>query len=70
MEPLVIFGAGLVVYCGYLALLDSCKAWRVCRKVCAVKRAPAKKRHAATGRQRQPKPATGLAMGRPLLQRV
>jgi hypothetical protein len=22
MEPLVLFGAGLVVYCGYLALLD------------------------------------------------
>jgi hypothetical protein len=22
MEPLVIFGAGLVIYCGYLAILD------------------------------------------------
>ncbi len=22
MEPLVIFGAGLVVYCGYLAIVD------------------------------------------------
>ncbi|MBP1752872.1 MAG: hypothetical protein H6Q57_1708 [Geobacteraceae bacterium] len=22
MEPLVIFGAGLVMYCGYLAILD------------------------------------------------
>ena len=70
MEPLVIFGAGLVVYCGYLALLDSCKAWKICRSKCAVKRAPAKKRQTATGRQRQPKPATGIAVCRPLLQRI
>lgn len=70
MEPLVIFGAGLVIYCSYLALLDSCKAWKICRSTCAAKRTPAKKRHTATGRQRQPKPATGIAMGRPLLQRI
>ncbi len=70
MEPLVIFGAGLVIYCGYLAFLDSSKAWRVCRKECAVKRTPAKKRHATSGRQRQPKPATGLTVCRPLLQRT
>jgi len=70
MEPLVIFGAGLVIYCGYLALLDSCKAWRVCRKECAVKRAPAKKLQAAAGRHRRPNSATGIAMGRPLLQRI
>jgi hypothetical protein len=70
MEPLVIFGAGLVIYCGYLTLLDSCKGWKFCRSRCAAKRAPAKKRHAAAGRQRQPKPATGLTVCRPLLQRI
>jgi len=70
MEPLVIFGAGLVVYCGYLALQDSCKAWRVCRSECTAKHAPAKKRHAGPGRKPRPKPATGIAMGSPLLQRV
>jgi len=70
MEPLVIFGAGLVVYCGYLAFLDSSKAWRDCRSKCLAKRARAKKRHAAPGRQRQPRPATGIALGRPLLQRI
>ena len=70
MEPLVIFGAGLVIYCGYLALLDSSKAWKADRSMCAAKRTPAKKRQAAAGRQRQPKPATEMAVGRPLLQRV
>jgi len=67
MEPLVIFGAGLVIYCGYLALLDSCKAWRICRKESAVNRTPVKKRQSAAGRHRRPKSATGIAMGRPLL---
>lgn len=28
MEPLVIFGAGLVVYCGYLSLMDEISAWK------------------------------------------
>jgi hypothetical protein len=70
MEPLVIFGAGLVIYCGYLALLDSSKAWRVCRSECLAKRAPVKKRQSAPVRQRQPKPAAGIPVGRPLLQRV
>lgn len=70
MEPLVIFGAGLVVYCGYLAVLDSCTAWKACRKESAARRTPAKKRHAAAGGQHRPKSATGIAMGRPLLQRI
>ncbi len=28
MEPLVIFGAGLVVYCGYLTIMDEIRAWK------------------------------------------
>lgn len=70
MEPLVIFSAGLVVYCGYLAILDSTKTWRVCRMETAAKRAPAKKRHAVSGRQRRPTHTTEISVGRPLLQRI
>jgi hypothetical protein len=28
MEPLVLFGAGLVVYCGYLAIMDEVAAMK------------------------------------------
>ncbi len=28
MEPMVIFGAGLVVYCGYLSLQDALRDWQ------------------------------------------
>ncbi|HKZ17887.1 MAG TPA: hypothetical protein VJ161_10550 [Geobacteraceae bacterium] len=34
MEPLVVFGGGLVVYCGYLALMD---------EICDIKRWYAKR---------------------------
>lgn len=70
MEPLVIFGAGLVIYCGYLTLLDSSKAWRVRRLETAARRAPAKRRHAAPVRQQRPRAATGIPVTSPLLQRV
>ncbi|RQW85158.1 MAG: hypothetical protein EHM79_12400 [Geobacter sp.] len=70
MEPLVIFSAGLVVYCGYLAILDSTKTWRVSCMETATKRAPAKKRHAVSGRQRRPTHTTEIPVGRPLLQRI
>jgi len=70
MEPLVIFGAGLVVYCGYLAMLDSTKAWRTCRMETAAKRASTKKQRVISGRRRRPGTATGIPVGRPILQRV
>jgi hypothetical protein len=35
MEPLVIFGAGLVVYCGYLSIMDEI---RVLKKSYAARR--------------------------------
>jgi len=28
MEPMVIFSVGLVVFCGYIALLDAVSDWR------------------------------------------
>jgi len=70
MEPLVIFGAGLVIYCGYLTLLDSSKAWRAWRLETTAKCAPAKKRRAVPARQQRPRSAAGITVGRPLLQRV
>lgn len=70
MEPLVIFGAGLVIYCGYLALLDSSKSWRAWRLRTAANRAPAKKRGVVPVKQQRPRPSAGIAVGRPLLQRV
>ncbi len=30
MEPLVVFGAGLVIYCGYLAALDEIRVFKRC----------------------------------------
>jgi hypothetical protein len=30
MEPLVIFGAGLVIYCGYLAAVDEISDFKKC----------------------------------------
>jgi len=30
MEPLVIFGAGLVIYCGYLAAIDEIRDFKRC----------------------------------------
>jgi hypothetical protein len=33
MEPIVIVAAGLVIYCGYLAMLDEMKAWQRSRAV-------------------------------------
>ena len=28
MEPMVIFSVGLVVFCGYIALMDAARDWR------------------------------------------
>lgn len=70
MEPLVIFGAGLVIYCGYLSLLDSSRSWQAWRLETAAKRAPAKKRRAVPVRQQRPRATAGTAVGRPLLQRA
>jgi hypothetical protein len=33
MEPIVVVAAGLVIYCGYLAVLDELKDWRRSRTV-------------------------------------
>jgi hypothetical protein len=38
MEPLVLFGAGLVVYCGYLAVMDEVADLKRCLAKNGVKR--------------------------------
>lgn len=43
MELLVLFGAMLVVYCGWLVILDELRTWRVSMRV-----APEKKRRPST----------------------
>ncbi len=49
MEPLVLFGAALVVYCGWLTVTDDMRAWRRnALKLPAKKRARVKKEVTAT----------------------
>ena len=50
MEPMVIFSAGLVVYCGYIALIDAARDLRL-GKVISKKEA-AEKRRIRTVRRR------------------
>ncbi len=47
MEPLVIFGAGLVIYCGYLSIMDEIRAWK---KSDARQRIPDRKTSVKTAR--------------------
>ncbi|MDD2321506.1 MAG: hypothetical protein PHO83_15790 [Geobacteraceae bacterium] len=71
MEPLVIFGAILVVYCGYLAILDTTCTWRTARLKTAAKRKPAKKRTATVSAgHRRPRTMAGIPVGVPLLQKM
>ncbi len=48
MEPLVIFGAGLVVYCGYLSIVDEIRVWK---KSYARLRIPDRKKTAKSSRK-------------------
>jgi len=50
MEPMVIFGAGLVVYCGYIALADAGRDRRSAKVI--TKNEEAKKRRIRTVRRR------------------
>lgn len=38
MEPITLAGAGIVVYCGYLALQDDLRSWRRFREGCRKRR--------------------------------
>lgn len=44
MEPLVLFGACLVVWCGYLAATDAIRDMKALRQASPVKRKVVKKR--------------------------
>jgi hypothetical protein len=70
MEPLVIFGALLVVYCGYLALLDSVRDWKTRRLPTPAEREPVKRRAPMFTGECRPRSRGGIPVGNPLLQRV
>ncbi len=69
MEPLVIFGAFLVIYCGYLCALDSTRVWRRQLAAASMKRERAKKRSKSIRYVRNPRHDARVAVGRTLLQR-
>ncbi len=50
MEPLVVFGAGLVIYCGYVAAIDEIRLFKRCyakhRASCRIRTARAVKKPA------------------------
>jgi hypothetical protein len=70
MEPLVVFGVILVVYCGYLAILDSVSDWTTRRLASPAKREPVKKRAPMFNSECRPRSRAGFSVGRPLLHRV
>jgi hypothetical protein len=70
MEPLVIFGVILVVYCGYLAVLDTVCDGKTRRLASPAKREPVKKRAPMFTGECRTRSRGGIQVGRPLLQRV
>ena len=38
MEPIAIVGAGVVIYCGWLAAQDDLRSWRQFRRECRQRR--------------------------------
>jgi hypothetical protein len=70
MEPLVIFGAGLVVWCGYLSILDSVRVCRLLKTARTPIQAPAKKCQPPAAAERRSRPMVGIGVGRPLLNRA
>jgi len=70
MEPLVVFGALLVMYCGYLAFLDTLRDWKTRRLASPAQREPVKKRAPLFTGACRPRTPGRIAMGRPLLHRA
>ena len=70
MEPLVVFGACLVIWCGYLAASDAVREWGTVRRKSPAKRAVMKKRVKALTDGLRPRLPSGIAGGKTLLQRV
>jgi len=70
MEPLVIFGVILVVYCGYLAILDSVSDWKTRRLASPATCQSVKKRAPVFNSECRPRSRAGFSVGRPLLDRV
>lgn len=70
MEPLVVFGALLVAYCGRLAVLDTIRDRKTRRLARPVRRETARERAPLLSGACGPRTGGRIAVGRPLLQRV
>lgn len=70
MEPLVFFGACLVVWCGYLAALDAVRDLKAQRQASPVKRKVAKKRVKALADGIGARLPSGGSLIKPHLQRI
>jgi hypothetical protein len=70
MEPLVVFGALLVVYCGYLAILDTVSDWKTRRLERPAPCQAMKKRAPMLTKDCRARIRGGIPVGRPLLHRV
>lgn len=70
MEPLVFFGACLVVWCGYLAALDAIRDMKAVQRQCRAGRKVVKKRVKAIAAGIGDRLPSGISIGKPHLQRV
>jgi len=69
MEPLVLFGACLVIYCGYLSALDAVRVWKRQFLAVSLKKQRSRKRARPVRYVRSPRYGATVATGRALLQR-
>ncbi len=70
MEPLVFFGACLVVWCGYLAAIDAVRELKAVRNGNPVKRKIVKKRVKAFAAGIEARLPGGISIVKPRLQRI
>lgn len=70
MEPLVLFGALLVAYCGYLAVQDTIRDWKTRRVASPANRELVKKRAPLFTGACRPRTPGRIAIGRPLPHRA
>lgn len=69
MEPLVIFGAGLVIWCGCLSAADAVRELKTLRQAGPVRRKVAKKRVSAVAAGAGAGMPGGISCVRPHMQR-
>jgi hypothetical protein len=70
MEPLVCFGACLVLYCGYISIADAVRDWKARRLENPAPAGSITTRGKATKKVRRPRFHPAIIAGRPLMQRA